>query len=59
LHDERVNIGVDVRSDHYLVNARIKIKLTSLRRKRAQQTLDLDLLKYKDVNRFSFLKEKS
>jgi len=67
LHDVRVNRGADVGSDHYLVTARIQIKLKSLRKKRAQQALDLDALKDKDVktkfclelnNRFSLLEEK-
>jgi len=67
LHDVRVHRGADVGSDHYLVTAKIQIKLKSLGKKRAQQALDLDALKDKDVktkfclelnNRFSLLEEK-
>jgi len=66
LHEVRVNRGADVGSDHYLVTARIQIKLKSLGKKRTQQALDLDALKVKDVktmfclelnNRFSLLEE--
>jgi exonuclease III len=67
LQDVRVNRGADVGSDHYLVTARIQMKLKSLGKKKAHQALDLDVLKAKDVqtkfclelnNRFSLLEEK-
>ena len=67
LQDVRVNRGADVGSDHYLVTARIQIKLKSLKRGKTQRALDLDALKSKDVEtdfyielskKFSLLEEK-
>jgi len=48
-HDVRVNRGADVGSYPHLFTASIQIKLKSLGNKRAQQALDLDTLKDKDV----------